>query len=118
MSQSRIFVGMVLILIFAEVLGLYGSVLQTRQSQTHMLTAQSHRRPDPEHESRGLKARRGSKRPCTTISCKLMARARSMQHVGVRDLDLFQFTPRAGYLIGDGDPAIVGAVFFLDGIYA
>jgi hypothetical protein len=41
-----------------------------------------------------------------------------MQHVGVRDLDLFQFTPRAGYLIGDGDPAIVGAVFFLDGIYA
>jgi F0F1-type ATP synthase membrane subunit c/vacuolar-type H+-ATPase subunit K len=27
MSQSRIFVGMVLILIFAEVLGLYGSVL-------------------------------------------------------------------------------------------
>jgi V-type H+-transporting ATPase proteolipid subunit len=30
MSQSRIFVGMVLILIFGEVLGLYGSVLLYR----------------------------------------------------------------------------------------
>ena len=30
MQQSRIFVGMVLILIFAEVLGLYGYVWQTR----------------------------------------------------------------------------------------
>lgn len=34
MRQSRIFVGMVLILIFAEVLGLYGYVSRTRHAST------------------------------------------------------------------------------------
>jgi hypothetical protein len=41
-----------------------------------------------------------------------------MQHVGVRDLDLWQLTRRAEYLIDDGDPVSVGAVFFLDVVYA
>jgi len=40
MQQSRIFVGMVLILIFAEVLGLYGSVYLVLNSKTCCSTNQ------------------------------------------------------------------------------
>jgi hypothetical protein len=81
-----------------------------------MLTAQPHRRPDSEHKSQRLRGTRAA-RPCTSISCKLLARARSMQHVGVRDLDLWQLRRRAEYLIDDGDPVSVGVVFFLFGCY-
>lgn len=40
MQQSRVYVGMILILIFGEVLGLYGYVLVTsKTAQVRMLTA-------------------------------------------------------------------------------
>jgi len=54
MRQSRIFVGMVLILIFAEVLGLYGYVCRWRLIYDHILTRQTHRRPYSQHPSKWL----------------------------------------------------------------
>ncbi len=53
MLQSRIFVGMVLILIFGEVLGLYGQVLisiYNAFSNSLANAFQSHRGPHLEHE--------------------------------------------------------------------
>lgn len=55
MQQSRIFVGMVLILIFGEVLGLYGYVTSRETcavQTTH--TFQSHRGAYSEHQEQGL----------------------------------------------------------------
>jgi V-type H+-transporting ATPase proteolipid subunit len=46
MQQSRIFVGMVLILIFGEVLGLYGSVNATLLLIVSYSRVQSYRCPD------------------------------------------------------------------------
>jgi hypothetical protein len=107
MQQSRIFVGMVLILIFAEVLGLYGSVhsanhpsmkrlrMRASHAESHCLvviswvwdtadTVQSYCCPHPKYSSKWLiciPARGGS---CTSISCKQLA-----QHAAraSRDLD-------------------------------
>ena len=50
MSQSRIFVGMVLILIFGEVLGLYGLVLQFRRIVDTSNIKKAHCCLDPQHE--------------------------------------------------------------------
>lgn len=64
MQQSRVFVGMVLILIFAEVLGLYGyacfcslslSGLMRRSEEADRRLTQTHRRSDTKHECEQLK---------------------------------------------------------------
>lgn len=54
-QQPRLFVGMILILIFAEVLGLYGWVKREvrcflRTHRHRLLSIQSHRRPYPQHQ--------------------------------------------------------------------
>lgn len=36
MQQSRVYVGMILILIFGEVLGLYGYVIRNQERLTHV----------------------------------------------------------------------------------
>ena len=64
MEQSRIFVGMVLILIFGEVLGLYGYVtaafVNRNPARVPLLTArQPHRCPAPQLAKQGLSAPRG-----------------------------------------------------------
>lgn len=58
MLQSRIFVGMVLILIFGEVLGLYGWVPLSSPIFSASLTTltQPHRRAHPQHQEQGLMA--------------------------------------------------------------
>lgn len=59
MLQSRVFVGMILILIFGEVLGLYGYVLYTiplvlARNPNLSLCLQSYRRAHPKHQEQGL----------------------------------------------------------------
>lgn len=53
MLQSRIFVGMVLILIFGEVLGLYGLV-NSFLVKGNYLHVQAHRGPHSQHEGKRL----------------------------------------------------------------
>lgn len=54
MLQSRIFVGMVLILIFGEVLGLYGLVLLILFLNACYSRVQSYRCPDSQHQEQRL----------------------------------------------------------------
>jgi F0F1-type ATP synthase membrane subunit c/vacuolar-type H+-ATPase subunit K len=55
MEQSRIFVGMVLILIFGEVLGLYGyATLSTALHATSLTAQQPYRCPHSQHQEQGL----------------------------------------------------------------
>jgi F0F1-type ATP synthase membrane subunit c/vacuolar-type H+-ATPase subunit K len=54
MQQSRIFVGMVLILIFGEVLGLYGSVLPILLLNASYSRVQSYRCPYSQHQEQRL----------------------------------------------------------------
>jgi F0F1-type ATP synthase membrane subunit c/vacuolar-type H+-ATPase subunit K len=54
MQQSRIFVGMVLILIFGEVLGLYGSVLPILLFIACYSRVQAYRCPDSQHQEQRL----------------------------------------------------------------
>lgn len=54
MQQSRIFVGMVLILIFGEVLGLYGQVPQIRACLDLANSQQAYRRPHSQYPWLGL----------------------------------------------------------------
>ena len=49
-QQPRLFVGMILILIFAEVLGQYGSLLRSRILLIVFRSVRSHRRPANELE--------------------------------------------------------------------
>lgn len=64
MQQSRIFVGMVLILIFGEVLGLYGYVSHPRARKKIItdIAFQSDCRPASEHEKLKLGSSRHSRR--------------------------------------------------------
>jgi F0F1-type ATP synthase membrane subunit c/vacuolar-type H+-ATPase subunit K len=54
MQQSRIFVGMVLILIFGEVLGLYGSVLSILLLIVRYSRVQPYRCLDSQHQEQRL----------------------------------------------------------------
>jgi len=54
MQQSRIFVGMVLILIFGEVLGLYGSVNSDPRILWSCSQVQAYRCPDSQHQEQRL----------------------------------------------------------------
>lgn len=75
MEQSRIFVGMVLILIFGEVLGLYGYVLGLfpRGQCGHLINLrQSDCCPSAQHQDQGL-----SESPCKPFSSNHHNRIRS-----------------------------------------
>lgn len=85
MEQSRIFVGMVLILIFGEVLGLYGYEFYMLVCGIALTAGQTHRCPDPQHQEQGLNTARGRShryRPTSTIKlcCRVSPCTRRTQH--------------------------------------